>query len=274
MFSAGDWELNVPNVFVLKCKKLMEHSKAVLITGAAGGIGYATAQTFHNEGWTVIGLDYQASDDLNLEAIDQYIQVDLADAIALENAIAAIQNDHPHIHSVVNNAAYQVCKAAVDTTIFEWDQVMAVNVRAAFLLAKGLYPSLKATNGSIVNVSSVHAIATSANISAYAASKGALLALTRALAIEFAPEVRVNALLPGAVNTPMLQAGLQRGHLTGENMDDLLSDLGGKTIMGRVGEPKEIADAILFLADGDRSSFMTGQSLVVDGGALTRLSTE
>ena len=108
---------------------------------------------------------------------------------------------------------------------------------------------------------------------AYAVSKGALLALTRALAIEFAPEVRVNALLPGAVNTPMLQAGLQRGHLTGENMDDLLSDLGNKTIMGRVGEPKEIANAIMFLG-GDRSSFMTGQSLVVDGGALTRLSTE
>lgn len=252
----------------------MGNSKSVLITGTAGGIGHAAAQTFHDAGWTVIGLDYQASDDLNLGVIDQYIQVDLADAIALENAIASLQKDHPHLHSVVNNAAYQVCKSVLDTTIAEWDQVMAVNVRAAFLLAKGLYPLLKEARGSIVNVSSVHAIATSANIAAYAASKGALLALTRALAIEFAPEVRVNALLPGAVNTPMLQSGLHRGHLTGENMDDLLSDLGGKTIMGRVGEPKEIAEAVMFLADGDRSSFMAGQSLVVDGGALTRLSTE
>lgn len=252
----------------------MSKSKIVLITGAAGGIGYATAQGFHHEGWTVIGLDYQASDGLNLEPIDQYMQVDLADADAVGKAIASLQSSLPHLHSVVNNAAYQVCKSVVDTTIAEWDQVMAVNVRAAFLLVQGLYPLLKRARGSIVNVSSVHAMATSANIAAYAASKGALLALTRALAIEFAPEVRVNALLPGAVNTPMLQSGLQRGHLSGENIADLLDDLGGKTIMGRVGQPKEIADAVMFLADGDRSSFMTGQSLVVDGGALTRLSTE
>lgn len=257
----------------------MGKSKTVLITGAAGSIGYAAAQSFHNEGWSVIGLDYKSPDALTqeaigLEAIDHYVQVDLADAIALEKAIASLQNDVSLLHSVVNNAAYQVCKSVMDTTIAEWDQVMAVNVRAAFLLAQGLYPLLKAAQGSIVNVSSVHAIATSANIAAYAASKGALLALTRALAIEFAPAVRVNALLPGAVNTPMLQAGLQRGHLTGESMNDLLSDLGGKTIMGRVGEPQEIANAVMFLADGDRSSFMTGQSLVVDGGALTRLSTE
>ena len=257
----------------------MGKSKTVLITGAAGGIGYATAQSFHEEGWTVIGLDYKSPDALAqekipLDVIDRYLQVNLADAIALEQAITSLQQDIPRLHSVVNNAAYQVCKSVVDTTIVEWDQVMAVNVRAAFLLAQGLYPLLKASQGSIVNVSSVHAIATSANIAAYATSKGALLALTRALAIEFAPQVRVNALLPGAVNTPMLQAGLQRGHLAGENMTDLLADLGGKTIMGRVGDPKEIANAVMFLADGDRSSFMTGQSLVVDGGALTRLSTE
>jgi len=129
--------------------------------------------------------------------------------------------------------------------------------------------------GSIVNVGSVHAIATSANIAAYAASKGALSALTRALAIKFAPDqIRVNAVLPGAVKTDMLLAGLQRGHLSGDRPDQLLDNLGRKTVMGRVGTSEEIARAILFLADANQSAFMTGQSLVIDGGATARLSTE
>ena len=252
--------------------------KTVLITGGAGGIGYATAQRFHQEGWTVIGLDYKNAKELAEEvgqgAIAHYIQIDLADAAALQEAIASLKAEFSTLHSLVNNAALQICKPAVEMTVAEWDQVMAVNVRAAFLLAQGLYPLLQAANGSIVNVSSVHAIATSANIAAYAASKGALSALTRALAIEFAPHIRVNVLLPGAVNTPMLQDGLRRGHLSGDNVDDLMTDLGNKTIMERVGQPQELAEAVLFLADGDRSSFMTGQSLVVDGGAIARLSTE
>ncbi len=126
-----------------------------------------------------------------------------------------------------------------------------------------------------MNVSSVHAIATSANIAAYAASKGAMLALTRALAIELASNnIRVNAVLPGAVDTPMLYSGLSRGHLQGDNVLDLVEQLGSKHVIGRVGQPQEIAQAIYFLADQSRSSFMTGQGLVVDGGATCRLSTE
>ncbi|MEI2651684.1 MAG: SDR family oxidoreductase [Microthrixaceae bacterium] len=134
----------------------------------------------------------------------------------------------------------------------------------------------KARGGAaVVNVSSVHAIQTSANIAAYAASKGGLLALTRAMAIEFAPDnIRANAILPGAVDTPMLRAGLGRGHLGGENVQDRLDNLARKTVNGRVGMPAEIASAIYFLADNQQSSFMTGQALVIDGGATARLSTE
>jgi NAD(P)-dependent dehydrogenase (short-subunit alcohol dehydrogenase family) len=129
--------------------------------------------------------------------------------------------------------------------------------------------------GAIVNVSSVHAVATSANIAAYAASKGALLALTRALAIELAPDnIRVNAVLPGAVDTPMLHAGLSRGHVAGADLPALMQALSKRTVMGRIGQPTEIGQTILFLADSERSSFMTGQALVVDGGATARLSTE
>jgi NAD(P)-dependent dehydrogenase (short-subunit alcohol dehydrogenase family) len=247
-------------------------SKVGLITGAAGGIGYAAAERLKRDGWFVVGVD--CKENISLPAIDRYIQADLADAASVKTIVANVQLDFGQLDSLINNAAVQVCKPALEMSVVEWDTVMAVNVRAAFFLAQSTYPLLKATKGSIVNVSSVHAIATSANIAAYAASKGALTALTRALAIEFAPEVRVNALLPGAVNTRMLQSGLQRGHLSGENLDELLTDLGNKTVIGRVGEPDEIAESILFLADNGRSSFMTGQALVVDGGATARLSTE
>jgi glucose 1-dehydrogenase len=153
---------------------------------------------------------------------------------------------------------------------------MASNLRSVFLGVKLAHPLLKAGNSaSIVNVSSVHAIQTSANIAAYAASKGGLLALTRAMAIEFASDnIRVNAILPGAVDTPMLRAGLGRGHVGGSDVQERLDNLARKTVNGKVGQPEEIAHAIYFLADNEQSSFMTGQALVVDGGATARLSTE
>jgi len=132
-----------------------------------------------------------------------------------------------------------------------------------------------AGGGAIVNVSSVHAIATSANISAYAASKGGLLALTRAMAIEFAPDnIRVNTVLPGAVDTPMLRESMKRGQFDEGSIQMRLDNLANKTVNGRVGTPREIAQSIYFLADNTQSSFMTGQALVVDGGATARLSTE
>lgn len=248
-------------------------NKVALITGVAGGVGYATAERLKQDSWTVVGVDRR--EQSSLPAVDRFIQADIADPQAIQDIIAKTQQEFGQLQSLINNAAVQICKPALEMTAMEWDEIMSVNVRAAFLLAQAAYPLLKPTNGSIVNVSSVHAVATSANIAAYATSKGALLAMTRALAIEFAADqIRVNAILPGAVNTGMLRSGLQRGHLSGEHVDELLADLGNKTVIGRVGEPHEIAEAILFLADNRCSSFMTGQALIVDGGATTRLSTE
>lgn len=153
--------------------------------------------------------------------------------------------------------------------------MMAANLRAAYLTSKVAYRWLEEAKGAIVNVSSVHAVATSVKIAGYAATKGGLLALTRAMALEFSKDgIRVNAVLPGAVDTEMLREGLARGHLEDGSLEDQLAALGARTPLGRVGEPREIARAILFLADPEQSSFITGQSLIVDGGATARLSTE
>lgn len=112
-------------------------------------------------------------------------------------------------------------------------------------------------------------------MAAYAASKGSVLALTRAMALEFAAGgVRVNAVMPGAIDTEMLRAGLDRSHLSGDSLEAKLKALGARIALGRVGRPEEIARTILFLADSEQSSYITGAALVVDGGALARLSTE
>lgn len=250
-------------------------SRVLLITGAAGGIGRAAVKVFAEAGWRVIGVDrqekYAAFPDHGL-----YIQADISAPEKIEAIYDKASGFTQSLDAVVNNAAVQIAKPLVETTAEEWDRVMASNLRSVFLGAKLAYPLLKAEGGgAIVNVSSVHAVATSKNIAAYAASKGGLLALTRAMAIEFAlDEIRVNAILPGAVDTPMLRAGLNRGHAGGGDIVDRLENLARRTVNGRVGQPEEIARSIYFLADGQQSSFMTGQALIVDGGATARLSTE
>lgn len=252
-----------------------KESRILLITGAAGGIGRATVEIFSQKGWRVIGVDRSPRYDAFPED-GIYIQADISLPEKIEEIYEKASSYTDTLDAVVNNAAVQIAKPLIDTTADEWDMVMASNLRSVFLGAKLAYPLLKARGGgAIVNVSSVHAVATSANIAAYAASKGGLLALTRAMAIEFAPdEIRVNAILPGAVDTPMLRAGFNRGHLGEGDVLDRLENLARKTVNGRVGQPEEIARSIYFLADSTQSSFMTGQALIVDGGATARLSTE
>ncbi len=247
----------------------------MLITGAAGGIGRATVRLFAERNWRVIGVDRQPfGSDFPSQGL--FIQADVSRPEALEAIIDQARAFTTSLEALINNAAMQIAKPLLDTTVAEWDAVMAANLRSVFLGVKLAYPLLKAGGGgAVVNVSSVHAVQTSANIAAYAASKGGLLALTRAMAIEFAPDdIRVNAILPGAVDTPMLRAGLERGHVGDGDIHQRLENLARKTVNGRIGQPGEIARAIYFLADEEQSSFMTGQALIVDGGATARLSTE
>jgi NAD(P)-dependent dehydrogenase (short-subunit alcohol dehydrogenase family) len=236
----------------------------VVITGVAGGIGAAAARAFVEAGWTVAGLGHTATPPPD---VDPYASIDLAGP-EVEGRLEAFLEALPRIDALVNNAALQIVKPLRDTTTAEWDRMLAVNLRGAFLAIRLAQPKLQRSRGAVVNVASVHAEATSVGMAGYAASKGGLLALTRAAAVELGPDgIRVNALIPGAVDTPMLQAGATRFG------DEGIRRIAARTPLGRVGQPDEVARAIVFLAGPD-AAFVTGSTLTVDGGVLAALSSE
>jgi NAD(P)-dependent dehydrogenase (short-subunit alcohol dehydrogenase family) len=247
-------------------------TKNVLISGVSQGIGQATAELFSGEGWHVVGLDLQKP--LH-DAVDEFWQCDVSDTDTISERVAALQLRLGSLDALVNNAAYQVCKPFAELSLEDWDRTMSVNLRGAFWLMHECAPLLAAKCGSIVNVSSVHAHATSTSICAYATSKGALVALSRSAALDLAPMgIRVNAVLPGAVDTPMLRAGFEREHLAEQDEEDRFETFQKRHPFARVARPAEIARAILYWADASLSPYVTGQSLVVDGGVTARLSTE
>lgn len=229
----------------------------VVVTGASGGIGDACVAAFQKLGAEVIGVDLSPTSRAN-----EHLTLDLADPSSA-GTVAEHVGDRP-LGLLVNNAAVGHSQPAVETDSDTFDAVIAVNLRAPFLLASGLLAALRAGTGSIVNIASVHAVATSTPASVYAASKGGLVSLTRALAIEWGPGVRVNCVLPGAIDTPMLTDGLARAGRT-------LESFGAELATGVVGVPSDIAEAVVFLAT---NRYVTGASLIVDGGATARLSTE
>lgn len=248
----------------------MSDRRVVLLTGCNGGIGRALGDGFAEEGWSVVGTDCHTQ--AASAAPDRYVAADLA----ADGGVAGLIGDIGRLgrlDALVNNAALQLNRALVDTDDDAWHRVFRVNLDAAFRLIRWAAPLLAGTRGAVVNVASVHALATSPNVAAYAVSKGALVSLTRTAALELAPSgVRCNAVLPGAVHTPMLLDGL--GRRAGEDAWDGLADLAARTPLGRVAEPVEVVPTVLHLADGTRSGFLTGQSIVLDGGASLRLGTE
>jgi NAD(P)-dependent dehydrogenase (short-subunit alcohol dehydrogenase family) len=240
--------------------------RRAIVTGCNGGIGSAVVRRLRADGWHVVGTD---RDPLAVD-VDAFVQVDLADERAVAAAIDQLLDGQPY-SGLVNNAAAQIVAGASATDVATWERVLRVNVTSVHRLTAALADSLAAGAGAIVNISSVHARHTTAEMAAYAASKGALSAYTRASALDLAPGVRVNAVLPGAVNTAMLRAGFAR-RSGGDAF--LLEALARATPLGKIADPADIAEAVLFLLDGNRSGFITGQELVVDGGVTARLSSE
>ncbi len=244
--------------------------KTVLITGVCGGIGRALAAGLRDSGWSVIGTDKaQAPETLGL---DKFVQGDVSDDGFWHDALLPETKAYSGLDGFIHNAAVQHCAPLLETTLEQWDETFGVNLRAAFLGIFHLAPLMRDRNAAIVNISSVHALATSLGMSSYAASKGGLLAFTRAAALELASfRIRVNTILPGAVETEMLASGLAR---SAGNAESARQSLVAQTPLKRIADPQEIAKAAEFLLDGTKSAFITGQSLVVDGGVLTKLASE
>lgn len=246
--------------------------RIALVTGAAGGIGGAVVNRFVHAGWNVVALDRRSIGRASSSV--RSVVADLSEPDQIVAVFEELSDREGRLDALVNNAAIQIVGPLAEMSVTDWDRLMAVNLRAPFLCLREAVALLEGGDGSVVNVSSVHAAHTSPGMAAYAATKGGLEAYTRGAALELAPRgIRVNAVRSGAVNTRMLRAGVEERHQVRAGPADL-EDLASRLALGRVASPDEIAEVVHFLADADRSSFMTGATVVVDGGATVRLSTE
>jgi glucose 1-dehydrogenase len=239
------------------------NDKVCLITGSGSGIGRAAAVQMAAEGGKVLVIDRdEAGGNETVKLITEkngvavFVKCDVINEEEIKNAVRTALNTWNKIDVLVNNAAMMTFKKIVDLTSEEWDRVMAVNLRSVFLFCKYVIPHLN--GGSIVNISSVHAHETTANVVPYASSKGAMEAFIRGASIEYPyPKLRINCVAPGAVDTPMLWSN--------PNVKS-----GAEKIEGQVGKPEELAAAICFIAS-DEASYINGTTLVVDGGRLDNL---
>jgi NAD(P)-dependent dehydrogenase (short-subunit alcohol dehydrogenase family) len=227
--------------------------KITLITGAAQGIGRATAELFVREGAIVYSADLRASEIAGTRALS----LDVTDLGAWERAVAKIIDEHGRIDGLVNNAGAVGSYAGIDEIEpDDWHAVIALNQTAVFYGMRTVIPHMRDRGGSIVNVSSIWGIVGAPGVSAYQASKGAVRLMSKNAAMTYAERaVRVNSLHPGIVDTPMIAA--QDAGVTAAVVE--------ATPLKRLGRPREIAAGVLFLIS-DESSFMTGSELVIDGG--------
>ena len=251
-------------------KRLKE--KVVLITGIGSGIGRATAMIFAQEGAKVVGADVNQEKGLEvIEAIKRaggeaiFVKADVSETSDVKRLVKkALLYDG--IDVLFNNAGVELVKKLKDETEEEWDRIIKINLRSVFLCCKYVIPEMiKRGGGAIINNSSVAGLVGSFS-PAYSASKGAIIALTKTLAVELAPDnIKVNCICPGAIETPMLKRVLEK-----QGDPRLIRRERIKSYpMGRFGKPEEVAQTALFLAS-DESSFMTGAVVAVDGGFTSR----
>ena len=238
----------------------MSQPHAVVITGHAGAIGSALCRIFRAQGCYVVGVDQRRS----AGSADCEIAADLSSS-PLDDTVAAIRRavDGKALRALVNNAALQVVKPVEALQPADWNATLAVNLLAPWYLTRGLLDLLEHGQGSVINIASIHGRLTKPGFTAYATSKAALEGLTRALAVELGGRVRVNAIAPAAVDTPLLQAGFAAG-------PSGLAALAAMHPAGRLAEPDDVAHAAAFLAS-DKAAFITGSVLGLDGGIGARL---
>ncbi len=237
--------------------------KIIIVTGGSSGIGKAASTRFAQEGGTVVIASRDREEGAAVVSTitevggnAEFFQIDVGVPEQVKACVDHVIGKFGRVDIMVNNAAMMTFQPIVELNIDDWDQVQAVNMRSVFLFCKYCLPHMK--GGAIVNISSVHAHQTTPNVIPYAASKGAMEAFTRGLSLEVPSEqARVNAIAPGAVNTPMLW-----------NNPNIKN--GKEKIEGAVGEPEDLAAAICFLAS-DEARYINGTTLAVDGGRLAIL---
>lgn len=247
-------------------------SKIALITGAASGIGRATAELFARAGASVVVVDVNdsAGNRVAQEISDgggraQFFKADVSRSEDCKRVLDGTIADFGHIHILFNNAGIIRRSTVVELSEEDWDRVMDVNVKSIFLMSRLVIPVMAAQGGgSIINTASGWGLTGGAKAAVYCASKGAVVLLTKAMAVDHGPQnIRVNCICPGDTDTGMLRKEAQQ---LGESADRFLAEAARRPL-GRIGSPQEIAQAALYLAS-DASSFVTGTALVVDGGGL------
>ncbi len=240
--------------------------KAVIITGAAGGIGRALCAGFHAAGWRVIATDAPGAGG---ELVADFLPLDLA-AFALDASVRSAFRDDVlrllggvPLAALVNNAAVQRLNPAQSVSQDDWRISLDVNLVAPFFLAQLFLGELEAARGCVVNIASIHAAQTKPGFVVYATTKAAIAGMTRALAVDLGGRIRVNSIHPAAIRTPMLEAGF-------EGKPELRRELDAFHPAGRIGEPEEVARLAVFLAS-EASGFLTGACVSLDGGLSSRL---
>jgi NAD(P)-dependent dehydrogenase (short-subunit alcohol dehydrogenase family) len=249
--------------------------RIAVISGGAQGIGRAIAALFQREGACVFILDCDERSGnqtateltvLNPALPVKYIPSDLKDPGEIQNAVEALRKFHSRVDVLVNNAGVEMEKSLEQLTVADWDLVLNVNLRGAFLLTQAVIPLFPGTGGTIVNISSIHASHAFPDAIPYACSKAGVVALTRNLALELASRhIRVNCICPGYVDTRLWEEYL----CNSPDPKALAEQTTALHPLGRRGIPADISEAALFLAS-DSSAFITGTDLIVDGGLTLR----
>jgi NAD(P)-dependent dehydrogenase (short-subunit alcohol dehydrogenase family) len=239
--------------------------KHAIVTGVGSGLGRAIAREFAAEGASVLGCDVDdATGMATMDGLGRFAQADVSREADVAGLVDAALETWGRLDTLVNNAAIQIERELVETSEEELDRILAVNLKGVFFGCKHAVRAMRGSGGAIVNVASILALVGDGILAAYCAAKGGVLGITRATAVQYGRHgIRCNAICPGDIDTPLVQAYFDAAPDPAARRAEVAAEYP----LGRIARPEEIARAVVFLASDD-SGYMSGQTLVVDGGLL------